>query len=274
LLLPDAAFAGTMTRMPARLRHCCKLVLACVFVLLVVRGASGDVSVATSGTFTAAYLELVPQLEQIANDRIVTAATSVGTGANSIPSRVRRGEAIDIVIVSDAVLEALIDEGLVLADSRVDLARSGIGLAVRAGAPKPDISTVEALRQTLLRAQSIAYSSSVSGNYVSTELFARLGIADAVAAKSRRIDTERVGAVVARGDAEIGFQQMSELLPIAGIDVVGPLPDEVQYASVFSAGVVSASPQPDTARALIKFLASPAAAGTVAGTGLEPLGAQ
>jgi molybdate transport system substrate-binding protein len=208
--------------------------LAVVVAFALVPGAKGDVSVATSGTFTAAYLELVPQLERVTNDKIVTATTSMGVGANSIPSRVQRGEPIDVVIVADTALEQLIDDGLVLADSRVDLARSGIGLAVRAGAPLPDISTVDALKATLLNARSIAYSASVSGTYVSTELFQRLGIADQVAGKSRRIDGERVGAVVARGDAQIGFQQMSELLPITGLKVVGPLPAEVQKGRIVS----------------------------------------
>jgi molybdate transport system substrate-binding protein len=242
-----------------------------VVAFALVPGAKADVSVATSGTFTAAYLELVPQLERVTNDKIVTAATSMGVGADSIPSRVQRGEPIEVVIVADTALEQLIDDGLVLADSRVDLARSGIGLAVRAGAPLPDISTVDALKATLLNAQSIAYSASVSGTYVSTELFQRLGIADQVAAKSRRIDGERVGAVVARGDAQIGFQQMSELLPIAGLTIVGPLPAEVQKTSVFSAGVVKASGQPDAARALIRYLGSAEAASIVAKTGLEPV---
>jgi molybdate transport system substrate-binding protein len=172
------------------------------------------------------------------------------------------------------VLAELIDGGLVAADSRVELARSSIGIAVRAGAPKPDISSVDALRQALLRARSIAYSGSVSGTYVSTELFARLGIADLVAGKSRKIETERVGAVVARGDAEIGFQQISELLPVAGIDVVGPLPAEVQYESVFSAGVIKTSPHAEAARAMLRFLASPQAAPTIERTGLEPIHAR
>jgi putative tricarboxylic transport membrane protein len=149
--------------------------------------------------------------------------------------------------------------------------RSHIGMAVRAGSPKPDISSVEALTRTLLSAKSIAYSASASGTYLSTELFPRLGIADRIKAKSRRIESERVGAVVARGDAEIGFQQVSELLPIAGIDYVGPLPDEVQRVSTFSAGVVVGAPQPEGARALIEFLASPVAVSTIRKYGLEPV---
>jgi molybdate transport system substrate-binding protein len=237
--------------------------------LLLTCAASAEISVATSGAFTAAYLELVPELERVTKDHVVTAATSIGAGTDSIPSRLQRGETIDVVIVADSVLEELIEAGLVAADSRVDLAQSSIGIAVREGTPKPDISSVEALKRTLLEAKSIAYSGSVSGNYVSTELFQRLGIAHQVAAKSHRIVGERVGAVVARGEAEIGFQQISELLPIPGLTFVGPLPADVQRTTVFCAGVVTTSQRPHAARALIEYLASPEAANTVAKTGLE-----
>jgi molybdate transport system substrate-binding protein len=144
-------------------------------------------------------------------------------------------------------------------------------MAVRAGAPRPDISTLDALRQTLLRATSVAYSSSVSGRYVATELYERLGIAAEMTPKSRRIERERVGAVVARGEAEIGFQQASELLPVPGIDYVGPLPAEVQRVSVFSAAVAIHSEHRAAAESLIRFLASADAAAAVATTGLEPI---
>ncbi|MBI2992051.1 MAG: substrate-binding domain-containing protein, partial [Deltaproteobacteria bacterium] len=182
---------------------------------------SRDIRVMTSGAFTAAYLELILQLELVTKRKVVTAATSMGTGADSIPSRLQRGEPVDVVIVADAALAELIKDGKVVAESRVPLARSAIGMAVRAGSPKPDISSVDALKRTLLKAKSIAYSASVSGRYLSTELFQRLGIADQIMPKSRRIEGERVGAVVARGEAEIGFQQTSELLPVPGIDYVG-----------------------------------------------------
>jgi molybdate transport system substrate-binding protein len=230
-----------------------------------------DIIVMTSGAFTAAYLELIPQLELVTKKKIVTAATSIGTGANSIPSRLQRGEPVDVVIVADTVLVELIKDGTVLAKSRTALARSAIGVAVRAGAPKPDISSVDALKRTLLQAKSIAYSASVSGHYISTELFQRLGIAEQMASKSRRIEGERVGAVVARGEAEIGFQQISELLPVPGIEYVGPLPPEVQRVSVFSAGVAVGARDSDAAHALIKFLASPEAAHAITKSGLEPI---
>ena len=231
-----------------------------------------DIRVMTSGAFTAAYLELIPRLELLTKKKVVTAATSIGTGEKSIPNRLRRHEPVDVVIVADGVLLGFIKDGLIMAESYTPVARSAIGVAVRAGAPKPDISTVEGLKRTLLQAQSIAYSTSVSGDYVSTELFQRLGIADQVSSKSRRIEGgERVGAVIARGEAEIGFQQISELLPVPGIDHVTPLPPAVQKVSVFSAGVAVSSRDADAAHSLIKFLASPDAGHAIKNSGLEPI---
>jgi molybdate transport system substrate-binding protein len=146
-------------------------------------------------------------------------------------------------------------------------------MAVRAGAPKPDIGSVDALKRTLVQAKSIAYSASVSGDYLTRELYQRLGIADQVMSKSRLIGGgERVGAVIARGEAEIGFQQMSELMPVPGIAHVTPLPPEVQKVSVFSAGVAKSTTDATAAQALIKFLASPAAADAIRKSGLEPIG--
>jgi molybdate transport system substrate-binding protein len=234
---------------------------------------TNDIRVMTSGAFTAAYLELVPRLELLTKKKLVTAATSIGTGENPIPSRLRRGERVDVVIVADAVLLGFVKEGLIVAQSYTPVARSAIGMAVRAGAPKPDIGTVDALKRTLLHTQSIAYSASVSGDYLSTELLQRLGIADQVLSKCRRIEGgERVGAVVARGEAEIGFQQMSELLPVPGIDHVTPLPSEVQKVSVFSAGVAVNTGDSDAAHAIVRFLASPEAASAITRSGLEPIG--
>ena len=142
-------------------------------------------------------------------------------------------------------------------------------MAVRAGARKPDIGSVDALKRALLEAKSIAYSDSASGVYLSTEMFQRLGIASQIAGRCKRIAGEPVGAVVARGDAEIGFQQISELLPVPGIDYVGPLPPEVQKVTLFSAGVATGSTHPAAAGALIKFLASPAAIPAIVKSGLE-----
>lgn len=246
------------------------LIVACALFLAVTVHA-GDIRVMTSGAFTAPYLELFPQYERASMNRIITVTTTMGVGADSIPNRIARGEAVDVVIVAAAALDALIREGRIVAGTRVDLAKSGIGMAVRSGAPRPDISSVDALKRTLLQAGSIAYSASVSGDYLSNELFQRLGVADRVAAKSRRVERERVGAVVARGEAEIGFQQISELLPVPGIDYVGPLPPEVQRITVFSAGVAVTARDPDAAREFVRFLASVNAREAVRAYGLEPV---
>ena len=195
---------------------------------------ANEFSVMTSGAFTAAYFELVPQLERLTKKKIITATTSVGTGATSIPNRLRRGEVTDVVIIADTLLGKIMKEGLVLAEGRTPIACSSIGMAVREGAPKPDISSIDALRKVILQAKSIGYSASVSGEYIATELYQRLGIADQVKNKSHLVGGgERVGPLIARGDLEIGFQQMSELLPVPGIAHITPLPPEVQKVSVF-----------------------------------------
>jgi molybdate transport system substrate-binding protein len=242
--------------------------------ILLVTGAvqAAVVTVVSSGGFAVAYRALAPEFERTTGNTLVTSwGPSMENTPDAVPVRIQRGEPIDVVIMVGYALSDLIKGGKVIADSRVDLARSGIGVAVRAGAPKPDISSVDALRRALLEAKSIAYSDSASGVYVSTELFKRMGIADQVAGNSRMIPAEPVGAVVARGEAEIGFQQVSELKPIAGIDPVGPLPPELQKITIFSAGIVVGAREPDAARALIAFLASPAAAAAIKESGMEPM---
>lgn len=241
-------------------------------LVLATPARADEIKAMTSGAFTEAYEQLVQQFQKATRHTVVTTfGASMGGAQDSIPVRLDRGEAVDVVIVIDNALDPLVARGHIVAASRVQLARSMIGIAVRKGTPKPDISSVAALRQTLLQAKSIAYSASASGTYISTELFKRLGIADQMTGKAKRIESERVGAVVARGDAEIGFQQVSELLPIAGIDYVGTLPAEVQQVSIVSAAIATKATAPSAAKALIEFLASPAAAATIQKTGLEPL---
>jgi molybdate transport system substrate-binding protein len=247
------------------------LLLAACVLAVASAATADDVRVMTSGALAAPYLQLVAPFERSTGHRVVTLTTSTGVGADSIASRVRRKEPVDVVILPSAAIDELSTEGLIARDSRVALARSAIGMAVRAGAARPDISTVEGLTRTLLAAKSIGISAQVSGVYVSTELLPRLGIADEVKAKLVRAERERVGFVVARGEVEIGFQQISELLPIPGIAYVGPLPAEVQRVTTVSAGVATASRSPDAARELIRFLASAEAARVMKEGGLEPL---
>jgi molybdate transport system substrate-binding protein len=256
------------------------LTLALVVVAMAIgSGASAQrgqhaapLTVMTSGAFAAAQLQLGAEFERSNKATITTVdAPSMGSSPDSIPSRLKRGEPVDVVIMSASGLDDLIKQGSVVAGSRVDLARSAIGVAVRAGAPKPDISSAEALKNTLLRAKSIAISSSISGVYISNELVQKLGIADQVRAKIRTIDKERVGSVVARGDADIGFQQVSELLPVSGIDYLGPLPAAVQRVTLLAAGVGANAREPEAARAYIGFLASPAARPVIKKSGLEIL---
>lgn len=230
-----------------------------------------DLKVVTSGAFTAAYLELVPEYERLSHDKLVTEfGPSMGTTHNAIPVRLERGEAIDVVIMAAPALDDLIQQGKVRANSRVELVLSKIGMAVKAGAPKPDISTLDALKRTLLAAKSIAYSDSASGVYLSNELFPKLGIAGQIKGKCRKIEDDPVGGVVASGEVEIGFQQISELRPVKGIDIVGELPPGAQRVTIFAAAIPATSKHPEAAKALIQWLASPAAYAAIKTTALEP----
>lgn len=226
--------------------------------------------VMTSGAFTAAHLALIPQMERLTQAKVVTASTSIGTGDTSIPNRLKRGEVVDIVIVAEHVLRRFVTEGLVLADGLKVVARSNVAFAVRAGAPKPDIGSANALKRMLLQAKSIGYSASESGRYFTGELVQRLGIADEVLPKSRMVGGGvRVGAVIARGEVEIGLQQLSELLPEPGIAHITLLPPELQKVTPVAAGVAASCRNPALARTVIEFLASPQAADAIRSSGLQ-----
>jgi len=254
-------------------KNFCSLALGIVSALLLAGSASAaDVRVMISGGLTAAYKELVPEFERLTGNKVLTAyGPSMGTTVNAIPIRLERGEPADVLIMVGYALGDLVKQGKVVADSRVDLVKSPIGIAVKSGAPKPDISSADAVKRALLATNTIAYSDSASGVYVSTEMFEKLGIADAMKDKARKIPATPVGEIVARGDAEIGFQQVSELLPVQGIDIIGQLPSELQKVTVFSAGIASVSKEPDAGRALIKFLASPTASAVIIKSGMEPI---
>lgn len=271
-LLNHCAAAPVRNATATRLRMMkARLVLTCVLLSAITVHAD-EITVVTSGAFAPAYRELVPNIERTTHHKLVTAfGPSMGTAHDAVPQRLARGETIDVVIMAAPALAALIEQGKVRPGSLVELAQSAIGMAIKTGAPVPDISTIDALKRTLLAAKSIACSSSASGVYLSTELFLKLGIAGQIRTKTQRIESEPVGEAVARGDAEIGFQQMSELLPVKGIAIVGPLPPGAQRVTVFAAGIPTASKHPEEARALIEFLASPAAAPAIRKSGLEPL---
>jgi len=247
--------------------------LGIAVTLFLARSAgSAEIQVMISGGLTAAYKELVPEFERTTGNKVLTAyGPSMGSTVNAIPNRLERGEPADVLIMVGYALGDLVKQGKVIADSRVDLAKSPIGIAVKSGTPKPDISSADAVKRALLAAKSIAYSDSASSVYVSTEMFQRLGIADAMKDKARKIPAEPVARVVARGDAEIGFQQISELLPVSGVDIVGQLPPELQKITVFSAGIATVSKEPEAGKALIKFLASPAAGAAITKSGIEPM---
>jgi molybdate transport system substrate-binding protein len=244
-------------------------------VLMLAGGASAaEVRVMISNAPAAAYKALVPDFERITGHKVLTAyGPSMGTTVNAIPVRLERGEPADVLIMVGDALGDLVKQGKVIADSRVDLVKSPIGMAVKSGTPKPDISSVDALKRTLLAAKSIAYSDSASGVYISTEMFQKLGIADEMNDKAKKIPATPVGEIVARGDAEIGFQQISELKPVAGIDIVGQLPADVQKITVFSAGIATGSKEPEAGKALIRFLASPVARYIIVNSGMEPIAA-
>ena len=232
-----------------------------------------EVRVVTSGGFTEAYKQLAPRFERETGIHVISGfGASMGVTPDAIPNRLKRGEPIDVIILAGPGLDTLIKEGRVDARNRFDLVRSLIGLAVRTGAPKPDISSVDALKRTLLQAKSVGYSDSASGVYLSTVLFKRLGVAEQVLPKSRKIEAyERVGDALARGDIDIGFQQISELRPVPGITIVGPLPEGAQEVTVFSAAIPNGAKNPVEARKLIDFLRSPAVASVVENSGLEPI---
>lgn len=246
------------------------IIAATIYIagILVATGTAhaADIDVMATQAVKAIYVELVPGFEVSTQHKISTA----WVGSSDIMKRMKDGEVVDLVFLPSPSIDELIKLGKLVPGSRVDLAKSGVGVAVRAGAPKPDIGSSEALKRTLLAAKSIAYSSGSSGNYL-VGLFKRMGIADEIKPKVKQIAPGlAVGEVVARGEAEIGFQQVSELLPIAGITFVGPLPSEIQINTVYSGGIHTGAKAPDAAMALLNFLKSPAALSAIKKAGMEP----
>jgi molybdate transport system substrate-binding protein len=226
-----------------------------------------EIRVLSSIATREAYLELVPQFEKASGHKVTTA----WSGTTAIMKTMADGnEQHDLVIISSTEMEELIKQAKIVAGSRADLSKSGIGIAVRAGAKRPDVSTPDALKKALLAAKTVGYTSGPSGVYMAG-LVERMGIAAEVKAKFRSVPSGgTIGTIVASGDCEIGFQQVSELVHIPGVDYIGPLPAEVQRVTVFSIGLQTGAPNPGPAKALVAFLTTPAAVAVMQKHGLEP----
>lgn len=248
-------------------------VFAAVFLLIAPSAFADTIKVVSSGGFAAAYKELIPEFEKRTGNKVISEwGPSMGTTKDAVPQRLARNEDIDVLIMVGDALDKLIADKKVIADTRMPLAQSGIGIVVKEGAPAPDVSTPEALKTALLGAKSVAYSDSASGVYIEKQLFDKLGIKAEMVGKAKMIPALPVGSVVASGEYEIGFQQVSELKPIKGIKLIGQVPGNLQKITVFSAGVVEGSHHAAAAHALIDFLADPANAAVIRDSGMEPLG--
>jgi molybdate transport system substrate-binding protein len=245
-------------------------IAACVSILTFFgEGAANaaEIKVLVSNALKSTMEELAPQFEKSSENKLVM---TFGAAAE-IKTSIEKGAALDVAILTTAVTDDLIKEGKLTAAGRADIARSGAGVAARKGAPKPDISTTEAFKHALLEAKSIAYvEAGATAPYIKS-LFERLGIADQIKSKLKPQPTSNPAAqAVANGEAELGITQISEILPYAGADLVGPLPAEVQLYTVYPAAIAAGTKEPDAAKALIKFLTAPAAIAVLKAKGLNP----
>ena len=239
-----------------------------VMAAVLLPGAAGaaEIKVLSTQATEQAYRELAPQFEQASGHKV----TTIFTGTLDVQKRIAAGESYDIILMAGPAIDDFIKAGKVVPGSRVDIARSGVGVAVKAGAPKPDIGSTEAVKKTLLAAKSIGYSTGPSGVYL-TGLFQRLGVADAIKGKLKQTPTGVfVGNIVASGEAEIGFQQVSELAHFPGVDFVGPLPADIQEVTVFSAGLQVGAKETEPAKSWLKFLTAPEHAAAFTSRGLTP----
>ena len=220
-----------------------------------------------SNALRTVLLDCLPAFERAHG---VTAKVDFGSTNHTLES-MRAGAVADLVIATASAIDALTSEGKIAAGTRTDLATAGIGACVRAGAPRPDISTVEALKRTLLEAKSVSYSRAGQSGIHMAKVIAQLGIAELVNAKAKINASGLVGEVVLRGEVELGFQQASEILAVKGVDLIGLLPDAVQLSSLFAAGIGTATQYGDVARALIQQLRSAQAASNMRENGLAPV---
>jgi molybdate transport system substrate-binding protein len=239
-----------------------------IAMLVLPAALPAQLNVITSGGFAAPLQQILPEFEKASNITVTTTrGQSQGGGPNAIGAQLRRGVPADVVIMSREGLDELIADGRIVSGTGVNLAQTPLGVSVRAGAPKPDIGTVEAFKQTLLRAKSITFPSSTTGIYMVNKLFPQLGIAAEVSGKI----TNTGVAAVAKGDAELAIQPVSEILHVPGTDFVGAIPSPIQYISVFSSAAVQGGKQLEASRRLIAFLGSDTAIKAMRNAGMEPL---
>ena len=225
--------------------------------------SAAEINVISTQATQEAYLELVAQFEKASGHRLKIEYGSTGP----LKAQIEKGQPFDVAIVGVETIDELLKSGKLASGSRVDIARSGMGIAIRKGAPKPELGTTQAFKQALLKAQTIAYSEGgLTGIYIKG-LVERLGIAEELKSKIR---SGRGAEMVGEGKAEIGLTQVSEILPVAGAELAGPLPPEVQQYTVFPAALSAAVIQAEAGQALLKFLKSPGAAKVLKAKGLEP----
>jgi molybdate transport system substrate-binding protein len=227
---------------------------------------SAEIRVIAANAVKEGYAELVSDFEKSSGHKVVTA----WAGTVNATKRINDGEVYDLVIIGSDNIDQLIKSEKLAAGSRADFAKTGIAVAVRAGMPKPDISTSDAVKSAVLAANSVVYSAGPSGAYIG-ELLKRLGIAEQVAPKVKQPSSgAEVAAILSRGEADFGFAQVSEFLNVSGLVSLGPLPASVQNFTIYAVGLHVAAPSPDAAKALVKHLKAPEAASAIKKMGMEP----
>jgi molybdate transport system substrate-binding protein len=233
--------------------------------------AAAEIKVLTAGAFKQVLLMLVPDFEKQTGHKVIVQNDTVG----ALAKRIESGEVFDLAVLTPAAVNDLSSKGKFVAGSRTNLGRVGVGVVVREGAPKPDISSVDAFKKALLAAKSVAYidpaAGGSSGIYVAG-LLDRLGVAAEVKPKAKLIPGGAVAEHIARGEAELGIHQISEILPVKGVTLVGPLPADIQNYTIYAAGLGAHGKQSEAAKALLKTLSGPAAADVLKSKGMEPAG--
>ncbi|UZE49944.1 molybdate ABC transporter substrate-binding protein [Rhodopseudomonas sp. P2A-2r] len=242
------------------------LIIVTLFFIQTGIAPSAEIKLLAAGVVQEVFAELVPKFEESSGNKVMV----TWTGGADIRKRIAAGEQYDVVVTAGTDIDTFIEQGKMPRGSRVDLIKSGIGVGTRAGSTKPDISSGEALKKTLLSVRSIGYSTGASGVYL-VSLIAQMGISDAVKPKLKEAPSGvRIGTLIASGDAEIGFQQISELIHEPGVDYLGPLPADVQKVTIYSAGISNGTKQIEAAMALVKSITAPDAASVIKQHGMEP----